>query len=94
MYVNKKIELHAKCLAVLCLIGRLNDRIAADEITLGNWERAKWDDIVKLTWRREEIESRIETGYATRERLVNYYSKIFSQLNKHNEHLSNHPSES
>ena len=82
MYVNKKIELHAKCLAVLCLIGRLNDRIAADEITLGNWERAKWDDIVKLTWRREEIESRIETGYATRERLVNYYEKTAGKLHE------------
>ena len=82
MYVNKKIELHAKCLAVLCIIGRINDKITADEITLGNWDRAKWYDVVKLTWRREEIESRIGTGYATRERLVNYYEKTAGKLHE------------
>ena len=82
MQVNKKIELHTKCLAVLCIIGRINDKITADEITLGNWDRARWDDVVKLTWRREEIESRIETGYATRERLVNYYEKTAGKLHE------------
>lgn len=80
MYVNKKIELHTKYLAVLCLIDRLNDRIQGDEVTLGNWERANYYDILRMAWKREEIEQKIEMGYAARERLVKYYQRIMDAL--------------
>ena len=82
MYVNKKIELHTKCLAVLCLIGRLNERICENEKTLHYWDRANYDANIRMTYKREDLAYNIETGYATRERLVNYYEKTAGKLHE------------
>jgi len=80
MYVNKKIELHAKCLAVLGMIGRLNERISQSERRLHNWDRAGWDANIRLMWKREEISYRIETDCLIKERLVNYYQRTMGKL--------------
>jgi len=82
MLVNKKIELHAKCLAVLGMIGRLNERISQSERRLHNWDRAGWDANIRLMWKREEISYRIETDCLIKERLVNYYQRTLDKLHE------------
>jgi len=82
MYVNKKIELHTKCLAVLGMIGRLNERISRSERRLANWDRSGWDANIRLMWKREDLAYKIESDYTSRERLVNYYEKTTGKLHE------------
>lgn len=79
MYTNKPIRIHSKCLAILEMIQKCNNRIADYEsrLTMGastnDWMYQFMND-------KKYLSNMLDTHRAMKERLVNYYHHTMENL--------------
>lgn len=80
MYTTKSIRLHSKCLAILEMIQKINNRIEADKKWLQDWDRCGMLDMPKLMWKRWKGEDTLIRDEAIKARMLRYYANSMAGL--------------
>lgn len=80
MVTSKFIHLHSKCLAILMMIQKVNNRIEEGRSKLARYDVAKDFDNIRLFNTREGIIRRSEKNKAIKSRLVRYYAFNMAKL--------------
>ena len=81
MYTTKPIRLHSKCLVILELIQKCNNRINVFESDLYHYDNAKSDfEMIRLMHRRESFTDSISRYKELKVYLVMKYQKVMIEL--------------
>lgn len=81
MYTSHKIHTHNKCLAILELIQKVNNRLEIIRGQIHLYDNSKWDHPIRLfNNRREDFTDSQEYYQKVKERLVRYYYRTFKTL--------------
>lgn len=81
MYTSKPIKHHNKCLAILEMIQKVNNRIEEQRNRLYHYDNTKNPYApIRLMNTRESIVDRMESNKAIAARLERYYERTFVQL--------------
>lgn len=80
MYTSHKIHTHNKCLAILELIQKVNNRIEVLRSDLARFDNSSWDMPIRLMNKREDYIEAQEYYKKVKERLVRYYYRTFETL--------------
>lgn len=80
MYTSHKIHTHNKCLAILELIQKVNNRIESKRSDLHRYDNSKWDDPIQLFNKRNDFIEAQEYYQKVKDRLVKYYYRTFNNL--------------
>ena len=84
MYTNKSIHLHSKCLAILDMIQRVNNRLADEKSKLkiynNNVEQKRFFSMLNILNTAEGIQAEINHQTKLKERLVRSYANTVENL--------------
>lgn len=81
MYTSRPIKHHNKCLAILEMIQKVNNRIEEQRCRLHHYDNTKDRYApIRLMNKRDDIVERIESNKAVAARLERYYERTFVQL--------------
>lgn len=80
MYTSHKIHTHNKCLAILELIQKVNNRIEDIRSRLHLYDHSRWDHNIRLFNKRDDFTEAQEYYGKVKERLVRYYYRTFKTL--------------
>ena len=80
-YTNQPIKLHSKCLCILEIIQKSNNRYENCKSRLYAYNQCK-DPFapIRLMWRREELEGKVNHYEAVSKRLEQYYANTFAAI--------------
>ena len=83
MYTSLPIKVHSKCLCILEMIQKVNNRIESKKSSLHLYDNTKdWSAPIRLMNNRKDFETAIAQMQKVKERLVQYYNNTLSKIFK------------
>ena len=80
-YTNQPIKLHSKCLSILDMIQKSNNRLEDFKSRLYAYKQCENPfALVRLMYRREGLEEQINHYQAVSQRLEQYYANTFAAI--------------